>query len=397
MATTNSDNQNTSPAQAGTKRSGELFEYPPKKKVGVTDPVVHAGRHFGRTVNSVIPTRTLITNGLRRMVKLKLEKIPLEDFPKKEQREHEIFVTLLDMVPGLINRLITASDEEAIHISDMLQKGVNKARADDTKGLKTSIIDWISRGEVLIPTLFRNNKSDRGFNHPRTGELLCPAAWNWNDEAVKKSLRSGERKIPGEQWPAFVYEDYRYDSTNPWRGLFRSTLLVTAYKFVFTSPSSADGEIKATRSGNARIHGMTEITLPSIAYVATLVRFSLSSQTTFSRSNCVTDSERFYNTIMDLFSEVRELGEINDLAAWWNLQVFPGATSQDHDSIDEDAPLAMIRKRRDNLERLAALATTTRPAEHEEVGNSEHRRDVQSSSSATNQAGAEGSGASSSS
>lgn len=50
---------------------------------GVTDPVVHAGRHFGRTVNSVIPTRTLITNGLRRMVKLKLEKIPLEDFPKK--------------------------------------------------------------------------------------------------------------------------------------------------------------------------------------------------------------------------------------------------------------------------------------------------------------------------
>lgn len=45
--------------------------------------------------------------------------------------------------------------------------------------------------------------------------------------SVKKSLQSGERKIPGEQWPAFVYEDYRYDSTNPWRGLFRSTLLVT--------------------------------------------------------------------------------------------------------------------------------------------------------------------------
>ncbi|KZP03248.1 hypothetical protein FIBSPDRAFT_727103 [Athelia psychrophila] len=341
----------------------------------VTDPIVHAGRHFGRTVNAVIPTRTLVTNGLRRMVKIKLEKIPLEDFPKKEQREHGVFMTLLDMVPGLLSRLIGASDEEATHISDMLQKGTNMARADDTKGLKTAIIDWISpRGQALTPTLFRNNKTDRGFNHPRTGELLCPAAWNWNDEVVKKSLQSGERKIPGEQWPAFVYEDYRYDLTNPWRGLFRSTLLVTAYKFIFTSPSSAEGEVKATRSGNARIHGMTQITLPSLAYVATLVRFSLSSQTTFARSNCITDSERFYNTIMDLFLDVRELGEINELTAWWNAQVFAGAMSQD-DSIADDAPLAVIRKRRDNLERLAAatalewLAAATPSSEEETVSS----------------------------
>jgi hypothetical protein len=44
-----------------------------------------------------------------------------------------------------------------------------------------------------------------------------------------------------------------------------------AYKHVFTSPSSVDREPKATRSGNARIHGMTRVTLPSIAYIATQV------------------------------------------------------------------------------------------------------------------------------
>lgn len=118
----------------------------------------------------------------------------------------------------------------------------------------------------------------------------------------------------------------------------------------------------------------------------------------FARSNCVTDSERFYNTIMDLFLEVRELGEINQLIAWWNVyveyfysvvcnpshrfrQIFPGAMSQD-DSIAEDAPLAMIRKRRDDLERLAALEANTPPAEHEEAENSGQGRDGQSSSTA---------------
>ena len=41
-----------------------------------------------------------------------------------------------------------------------------------------------------------------------------------------------------------------------------------AFKHIFTSPSSVEKENKATRSGNARIHGMTHVTLASIAYIA---------------------------------------------------------------------------------------------------------------------------------
>ena len=44
-----------------------------------------------------------------------------------------------------------------------------------------------------------------------------------------------------------------------------------AYRHIFTSPSSASKEPRATRSGNARIHGMKQVTTPSIAYAATLV------------------------------------------------------------------------------------------------------------------------------
>lgn len=52
------------------------------------------------------------------------------------------------------------------------------------------------------------------------------------------------------------------------------------FKHIFTSPSSVEREAKATRSGNARIHGMTEVTRASIAYVATQVSLP------FSRSRC---------------------------------------------------------------------------------------------------------------
>jgi hypothetical protein len=45
-----------------------------------------------------------------------------------------------------------------------------------------------------------------------------------------------------------------------------------AYKYIFTSPTSVEKEVKATRSGNAHLHGMTHVTTASLAYVATQVR-----------------------------------------------------------------------------------------------------------------------------
>ena len=48
-----------------------------------------------------------------------------------------------------------------------------------------------------------------------------------------------------------------------------------AYKHIFTSPSSVEKETKATRSGNARLHGMTRVTTASLAYIATQVRLAV--------------------------------------------------------------------------------------------------------------------------
>ncbi|KAH6869037.1 hypothetical protein BKA70DRAFT_1023040, partial [Coprinopsis sp. MPI-PUGE-AT-0042] len=296
----------------------------PRKRQFVTDPLVHHGRHFGRTIQAFCRVQTLIKNGLARKIEMVFDRLTEDQLTLSERREHAIYEQLLKLVPGLEKRLCNGSDQDIFYVAELIQKGSAGARADDTKGLKGVILDWITpRGQSLQPPLMRNVKTDRGFYHPRTGELLCPVGYDWNDTETKEALRTGTLVVAGDEWPVFLYKDYQADPRRIWEGLFRSNLLVYAFKHIFTSPSSVDREPRATRSGNARIHGMKNVTIPSLAYVATQVRFALSSSPTFSRTDLITDSERFYSSVIHAFSDPREKANVEALLAWWDMQIFP--------------------------------------------------------------------------
>ena len=63
-----------------------------------------------------------------------------------------------------------------------IQKGINGACVDDTKGVKCTIIDWITpKGQSLTPHIPQNGKAGRGFNHECTRALFCPAGLDWNN------------------------------------------------------------------------------------------------------------------------------------------------------------------------------------------------------------------------
>jgi len=63
-----------------------------------------------------------------------------------------------------------------------IQKGISSARSDDTKSLKGVVLDWItSRDKPLVLHLSQNVKMNRGFHHPVTGALLCPAGLDWKN------------------------------------------------------------------------------------------------------------------------------------------------------------------------------------------------------------------------
>lgn len=120
------------------------------------------------------------------------------NFPR-ERREHKVFLALLKSIPGLEDKLMNAASEDEVHgiativsfaamIGDIcliyfqIQKGASSARSDDTKSLKSAIIDWlVPLGEPLVPPITRNVKIERGFNHNVTGALLCPTGVDWSD------------------------------------------------------------------------------------------------------------------------------------------------------------------------------------------------------------------------
>ncbi|KAG1779658.1 hypothetical protein EV702DRAFT_1178319 [Suillus placidus] len=295
-----------------SKRGSSALQMGPRKKASTSDPLVSHGRHFGRTVFALCNYPSLLTNGILRLEQM--EDTPLEEFSAEERREHRVFEQLIESYPGLLERLKNGSEEEILHIGELIGKGAVGARGDDTKTLKllkSAVLDWIApKGEAIRPPLHRNSKIDRGYNHELTGSLLCPAGLDWNDPQTKDNLRSRELLVCGDQWPVFLYAHHTYDAEDPWCGLLRSRLLVCAYKHVFTSPSSVDREPKATRSGNARLHGMNSITAASMAYIATQVRFALSSSSVFSRTDMATDSETFYHSLLDLLEDADESNQV---------------------------------------------------------------------------------------
>jgi hypothetical protein len=171
--------------------------------------------------------------------------------------------------------------------SSQIGKGAAGARGDDTKTLKSAILDWICpKGEAIQPPLHRNSKIDRGFNHELTGSLLCPAGLNWNDpqyvffsfsltsilttllhlfvNRTKENLRSGEMLVCGDQWPIFLYAHQTYDPEDPWCGLLRSRLLVSVGIRLSSSPcaeldstrlTSMCSHLRARLTGNRKPHG----------------------------------------------------------------------------------------------------------------------------------------------
>ncbi|KAG2152839.1 hypothetical protein DEU56DRAFT_727563 [Suillus clintonianus] len=341
-----------------SKRTTSALQMGPRKKASTSDPLISHGRHFGRTVFALCNFPSLLTNGILRLEQM--EDAPLEDFSADERREHRVFEHLLESYPGLLERLQNGSEEELIHVGELIGKGAAGARGDDTKTLKSAVIDWISpKGIAIQPPLHRNSKIDRRFNHELTGSLLCPTGLDWKDPETRENLRSGEMSVCGDQWPVFLYANHTYDADDPWCGLLRNCLLVSVSRhtysmlFLTTSPSSVDKEPKATRSGNARLHGMNTVTLTSISYIATQVGFSmlLNSSSVFSRTDTTTDSETFYHSLLDLFEDPDECNEVDELLTWWNRQVFPTSSAAKR-PISANSALAKIR-----LKRLAVKQT----------------------------------------
>jgi hypothetical protein len=48
---------------------------------------------------------------------------------------------------------------------------------------------------------------------------------------VQQNLRSGAWVVTGENWPIFIYEDYKYDANDPVKGFLRSEIMLAVITF----------------------------------------------------------------------------------------------------------------------------------------------------------------------
>ncbi|KAG2111813.1 hypothetical protein BD769DRAFT_1364792 [Suillus cothurnatus] len=243
------------------------------------------------------------------------------------------YIALAQALPWLHDKLTHLDIDDAedmlkkVSVIMQLKRGADAARGDDTSTLKDLVASWVNQDFRPSRLLKSDDKHSRGFVHDVCGKLLCPAEWDWHSDSVKAGIRDRtvDYIVSENSWPLFVYEDYSINPDNLEQGLFRSKVLVQAFKATFTSPSSAreadgDGDGADILENNRRARRQL-----NQAKVKTCVRFALSSVTSWRTVDGDFDYEIFWNNIVDFFEAVPgpvAQCRVNKLLEWWTRKVF---------------------------------------------------------------------------
>ncbi|KAI5984229.1 hypothetical protein EDD15DRAFT_2375483 [Pisolithus albus] len=310
------------------------------------------GRAVRRLVTLVEPVVDLVAEYDRRQIQAAEQQVSSNSeliLPTTEQQyTYRAYEKLVQWCPsirklvGLAAEADTAGLDVALACTE-LQKGADGARGDDCATLKTAVAQWLNESRPPPDPPFNSReKYGRGFNHDLTGKLLCPVDYNWADADVRTAIKEyhPDFRVTADSWPSFLYADGEYDPNNPAKGLFKGKYLVMTFRCIFTSPSSAQHELgsgdtarrtqplKATwrsRQHVARLLKMNTVQPRAIAYVATQLRFALSSCPSWTTVDEDFNHEEFYHNIVDYFelpSSAWKALEVNELLLWWNRNVF---------------------------------------------------------------------------
>ncbi|KAG1810273.1 uncharacterized protein HD556DRAFT_1435985 [Suillus plorans] len=293
-----------------------------------TDPIKSKGRIFGRMGEMWRPFASVLDDGVGR---------DADDDPQAyttiQNIHHEIYQELVKIAPGIPDEIKRLGAQGSVIISAKLEVGRRGSRSEDINSMK----DKIGRWRTFAPPYNPDHRSMLGFKYPDCGKLLCPASLDWNDSrhhtettgSVRSNLRDGITKARPDDFPLFLYSDEQVDTEDLFHGFLRNMILVKAgdahgYLHVFRGPSTATNSVRSgTRKGNAATHSINKVSVPSIAYIATLIRFVLSDQPTFSAGGTSGHwpYRTFYRTLLEVVS-IMDSHEREDLLNWWNDKIY---------------------------------------------------------------------------
>ncbi|EGO03223.1 hypothetical protein SERLA73DRAFT_149615 [Serpula lacrymans var. lacrymans S7.3] len=204
-----------------------------------------------------------------------------------------------------------------------LTKGADGACRDDAGKMKPAVVLWLSE---FFPTmcscspLNTVDKNGQGFAHSLTG--YPPVLANMTGMTIRD--RHPKFLATAMSWPRFLYSKYTDDSKNLEKGFLQGTLLLKAYKFIFTSPTSAR-DVKDNKCGPPSSPSQTSQTFTSQLHKGTSVQFALSNVGSPRSNDGNFDYILFHNNIVDFFESPpgpAAIADIEELLLWWFWPLF---------------------------------------------------------------------------
>ncbi|KAG2122365.1 uncharacterized protein EDB93DRAFT_1050063, partial [Suillus bovinus] len=187
---------------------------------------------------------------------------------------------------------------------------------------------WINQDFQPSSLLKSDNKLMCGFVHDICGKLLCPSEWHW--AGIRD--RTVDYIVSENSWLLFLYEKYTVSYGNLEQGLFKSKILVQAFKAIFTSPSSAREADGDSDGADILKNNRLEIVTHHQSLTCNKVHFALSNISSWRTIYGDFDYEAFWNNVVDFFKDLPgpvAQSRVNQLLEWWTRKVFGNNHRQD--------------------------------------------------------------------
>ncbi|KAF9784625.1 hypothetical protein BJ322DRAFT_1109335 [Thelephora terrestris] len=333
--------ESTSEVIVGERSKKKRTEYTPvEEKLRIT------GRGFGIFYEMWRPYSSIIDKGLEASA------ADPSALPEADQPYVNAFRDLLAFSTTVKSEIVKEeSDKEKI--GTLLDTARGDTKRSHASAVKISIGDW----HHFSPGLSKKSSSPRGWDHDECARLLCPPTIEWN-EANKQGLRDPVTRKqfelgPGE-FPRFLWAGETMDDIDPTIGFLRHPILFAALRHFAISPSSGvdAGTNMSTKFRYARLCGIKHVTIESIAYAATMVRFGLSSDKRFSATTSFSYKDMYYNIIN--FTKAFSEAQVQQLLISWDREVFVSTRAGDGLENEDPEPNSLAARLTRQVELLRA-------------------------------------------
>ncbi|KAJ6624451.1 hypothetical protein B0H10DRAFT_2186718 [Mycena sp. CBHHK59/15] len=259
------------------------------------------------------------------------------------ERNLGAYQQIMQLVPALKHKLVGTGVGTAAALIDFyaaLQKGANDSRSDDIGRLSRSLGSWINadrdrpdlsvfdhtpsivdqEGKTIrqyAPLLY-DDRVNRGVEHDLCGGLLSPIELDWGKKDIRIQLCAGTVPLSKSFFCCIFYFGFNGDPDDVDVGFLKSRYLVKRPKTTSKVLCKPACEI---------FHMDGKVTPRSIAYIAVIEHFALTSAHHWTPEYYGFSYPQMYNFIVDYFEAPREStphkAHVEALLEWWNKQIFP--------------------------------------------------------------------------